>query len=155
MDIFPPAKQRPALLAFAEALDSRVSALRRDECSDWRINGKQGHIYATPEGFQLCYFARCGVTDWDGEGPHIEDYTRAKRYLAFCCLSQDGTGEGIFFLDRIPNETEATAIRDVFGILRRVQYSEEQLAAMRERARGLRNRLETTTSGDIHPQDRA
>jgi hypothetical protein len=94
MDIFPPVKQRLALLAFAEATDSRPSCLRRDECSDWRINGKRGHIYAVPEGFQLCYFSRCGVTDWDGDGPHIVDYDHAKRHLTFCRLSQDGTGEG-------------------------------------------------------------
>jgi hypothetical protein len=42
-DTFPPAKQRPALLAFAKALDSRASALRRDECGDWQF----GAITAT------------------------------------------------------------------------------------------------------------
>jgi hypothetical protein len=45
-DIFPPTKQRPALLAFAEACDSRAPALRRDECGDWAIWGANGHIYA-------------------------------------------------------------------------------------------------------------
>lgn len=34
-DAYPPAKQRPALLAFATALTSRKSALRRDESGDW------------------------------------------------------------------------------------------------------------------------
>lgn len=80
-DLYPPTLQRPELLRFVETADLRSSCLRRDECGDWCINGKRGHIYAVPEGFQLVYFARCGVNDWDGDGPHIEDYTRAKRRL--------------------------------------------------------------------------
>jgi hypothetical protein len=48
MDIFPPAKQRPALLLIAESLDSRSSAPRRDERGDWAIFGTKGHIYAVP-----------------------------------------------------------------------------------------------------------
>jgi hypothetical protein len=42
-----------ALAVFAAALGSASRALRRDECGDPRINGKRGHIYAVPEGFQL------------------------------------------------------------------------------------------------------
>jgi hypothetical protein len=52
-DIFSPLKQRPRLLAFAEAVDSRASCLRRDECGDWAIFGNNGHVYAVLEGFQL------------------------------------------------------------------------------------------------------
>jgi hypothetical protein len=80
-DIYPPAKQREALLKLVEALGCRDNALRRDECSDSRINGKQGWIYAVPKGFQLFFFAREGVNEWDGAGPHIEDYVRAKLAL--------------------------------------------------------------------------
>jgi hypothetical protein len=101
MDKFPPSLQRPALLEFAQALNSRPSALRRDECGDWRINGRFGHVYAVPGAFQILFFAREGVTDWDGAGPHIEDFVRAKHALVFCRLAQDGTGEGIFVLDRL------------------------------------------------------
>ena len=46
MDIFPPVKQRLALLAFAQAADTRPSCLRRDENGDWAIFGANGHIYA-------------------------------------------------------------------------------------------------------------
>jgi hypothetical protein len=136
---FPPAVQREQLLRFAEAIDCRARALARDECGDWAIQGKQGHIYACPEGFQLCFVARYGVNEWDGDGPHIEDYRLAKRLLMFANLAQDGTGEGIFFLDRLPNESEAAAIRDVFGILRRVKVSEEHRLAARERMKALRS----------------
>ena len=47
----------------------------------------------------------------DGAGPHIEDYVRAKRNLIFCRRAQDGTGEGIFFLGRMPTPAEAEIIR--------------------------------------------
>ena len=40
-DIFRPAKQRPALLQLAAHLDSRTSALRKDECGDWAIFGER------------------------------------------------------------------------------------------------------------------
>ena len=141
MDLFPPALQRQALLEFADALNSRPSALRRDACGDWRINGRHGHVYAVPGAFQILFFARNGVTDYDGEGPHIEDYVRARRALIFCRLAQDGTGEGIFVLDRLPAPAEADVIRDVLGVLRRVVYSDEVLAAKRELGRRLAERV--------------
>jgi hypothetical protein len=130
-DHFPPTVQRPALLELVKALGCRDNALRRDECSDWRVNGKQGHIYAVPEGFQLCFFARNGVNEYDGDGPHIEDYIRAKRALIFCRLAQDGTGEGIFFLDRSPTPEEAEIIRETFDIAKKRIVSEAELERLR------------------------
>lgn len=130
-DKYPPAVQRPALLKLVEALGCRANALRRDECSDWHIVGRQGWIYAVPEGFQLVYFARNGVNEWDGAGPHMEDYVRAKRGLIFCRLAQDGTGEGIFCLDRLPSADEAETIREILVIPKKRQVSEEQLAQLR------------------------
>lgn len=133
MDLFPPTKQRPALLPFLAAIGARDNTLRRDECSDWRIKGERGWIYAGPEGYQLCFFARNGVTEFDGAGPHIEDYVRAKRALAFCRLIQDGTGEGIFLLDRLPTRDEGETIREIFAIAKKREMgepSEAQRAAL-------------------------
>jgi hypothetical protein len=45
-DLYPPVRQRPALVAFAEALGSASTALRRDDNGDWRVKGKLGFIYA-------------------------------------------------------------------------------------------------------------
>jgi hypothetical protein len=39
---------RAALLDLAKSLTSRDAALRRDECSEWRIDGRRGHVYAVP-----------------------------------------------------------------------------------------------------------
>jgi hypothetical protein len=60
-DAFPPTRQRPALLELVKALGCRDKALRRDECGDWRVEGRSGHIYAVPgsldrpstRGFQI------------------------------------------------------------------------------------------------------
>jgi hypothetical protein len=95
-DSFPPAMQREQLLRFAEAIDCRARALARDECGDWAIQGKQGHIYACPEGFQLCFVARYGVNEWDGDGPHLEDYHRAKRLLCSLISLRTAPAKGYF-----------------------------------------------------------
>jgi hypothetical protein len=68
--------------------------------------------------FSFALWLANGVNEWDGDGPHLEDYHRAKRLLIFANLVQDGTGEGVFLIDRLPNESEAAVVRDVFGILR-------------------------------------
>jgi hypothetical protein len=140
-DKYPPAVQRPELLKLVEALGCRPNALRRDECNDWRISGKQGYIYAVPEGFQFFYYARNGVNEWDGEGPHIEDYIRAKRSLTFCRLTQDGNGEGMFLLDRLPTEDEAVTIREILVIAKKREVSEETLERLR--ASGFGKRTQT------------
>jgi hypothetical protein len=137
-DKYPPAVQRPALLKLVEALGCRPNALRRDECNDWRISGKQGWIYAVPEGFQLVFFARNGVNEWDGVGPHMEDYIRAKRALIFCRLVQDGTGEGIFLLDRQPTADEGATIRETLVIAKKREVSEETLERLRASGFGKR-----------------
>jgi hypothetical protein len=156
-DTYPPTKQREALLLFRLALNCRDNALRRDECSDWRINGRQGHIYAVPEGFQLVFFARNGVNEFDGDGPHIEDYLKAKRDLIFSRLAQDGTGEGIFMLDRLPTPAEAEVIRDTLGIFKRKDMGEPTDAQLTARAllvERTRVRLAETRAADAsHLQD--
>jgi|HubBroStandDraft_2_1064218.scaffolds.fasta_scaffold183512_2 hypothetical protein len=139
-DKYPPTVQRPELLKLVEALGCRPNALRRDECNDWRISGKQGWIYAVPEGFQLVYFARNGVNEWDGEGPHMEDYVRAKRSLTFCRLTQDGTGEGIFILDRLPTQEEGATIREILVIAKKREVSEETLERLRSSGFGRRDK---------------
>src|ERR1700722_2896133 len=90
-DIYPPVRQREALLTFRDALGCRDNALRRDECGDWRIEGRSGHIYAVPgsldrpktPGFQI-FIARS--SRW---------WTNAKAALkSFAEIANDGDGEG-------------------------------------------------------------
>jgi hypothetical protein len=156
-DVFPPLRRREALLMLRDALGVRDNALKRDECGDWRVNGRQGHIYAVPEGFQIVFFARCGVTEWDGEGPHIEDCIRAKRSLIFCRLAQDGVGEGIFFLDRLPTSTEAEIIRGILAIAKKREAGEPTEGQMTARlafaSRARTSAQNSRPTEDRRPQD--
>jgi hypothetical protein len=54
-----PGPERECFSAFGRALGSRAVALRRD---DWRVNGSRGHVYASPEGFQIF------VMGWSANG---------------------------------------------------------------------------------------
>lgn len=131
MDIFPPAKQRPALLKLAAVMDSRVAALRRDECGDWAIFGKYGHVYAVPEGLQLV--VGTAIESCDSQNPRYyskRQWNSDKNKLGFCRLTQDGDGDGCLILGRMPTATEAVTIRTVLGIPKRRHLSQQQLAAM-------------------------
>jgi hypothetical protein len=131
-DVYPPMRQPPALIAFAEALGSASTTLRRDDRGHRRISGKLGLIYAVPGaldgpgrgGFQL-YCERETKQAW----------TWAKKLLSFCAVTQDGDTEGVLFLDLPPNPAEAETIRDLLGVAKRPVYGEEVTAQKRERGR--------------------
>jgi hypothetical protein len=129
-DRFLPVRQRPALLAFADALDSRASATRRDECGDWAIWGSNGHVYAVPEGSQLMIGCDFGNVKWSS----ARGWESAKKRLSLGKVTQDGDMEGSVILDRLPTKAEALHIRDILGIPKRVKLSEGQLANLREHA---------------------
>jgi hypothetical protein len=111
---------REALLTLAEALNCARRALRRDECSDWRINGMSGHIYAVPGGFHLCC-APGSARAW----------TFAKRALAFAHVAQDGDAEGVLRMSRLPTGAEADTIRSYLRIAKRRVLSEVELERLR------------------------
>jgi hypothetical protein len=82
--------------------------------------------------------ATIGKASVSGFGIYIERstaraWTAVKAKLDFCRLTNDGDCEGLLFIDRLPTEAEATAIRSVTGIKKRRAYSEETIAAMRAR----------------------
>ncbi len=137
---------RANLVALLNALDASHRSLGRDQCGDWAIVGKAGHIYVDGLGFLLY------VTT--GESPRR--WNNIKRRLAFCQLNQDGDDEGCLHLDRLPTPTEAALIREALGIRRKRNVTAEardQLA----RARSLLNRPETgppfvQTSGPLPSQ---
>jgi hypothetical protein len=118
--MFPPAIQWPRLLEFRQAIDARQASLRRDDCGDWAVSGRAGHVYAVPEGFQL-YVAT-------GERPL--KWTWIKKKLGFCRVTQDGDDEGCLILDRLPTVVEAELIREALGIRKARSMSEEGLAKL-------------------------
>jgi hypothetical protein len=133
-DKYPPTVQRPALLKLVEALGVQERHLCRDNCGDWQIKGRFGHIYAVPgipwggmegvEGFQL-YFR--GAPEFE-ETLTSQGWTWAKKALSFCRVTQDGDTEGFLFLDRLPSPEEAVLIRDKLGIRKKRELSDDNLA---------------------------
>jgi hypothetical protein len=118
-DIFTPVKQRAALKKLATAITSSSTALRIDECGDPRINGAHGHVYATPEGFQLFVMTETARA-----------WTAAKKALGFAKVCNDGDEEGAFILDRLPSPSEAITIRRYLEIPKRREVSEETKARL-------------------------
>ena len=111
---------RGTLLDLAEALNCARRALRRDECGDWRINGKSGHIYAVPGGFQLCCMCESALA-----------WTWAKRKMPFAQVAQDGDAEGVLRMSRLPTKTEGDVIRSYLGIPKRRVLGEVELERLR------------------------
>jgi hypothetical protein len=111
--------QRAALLELACLLGSLESALRRDECGDWRINGRNGHIYAVPEGFQI-YF--CGT---------VRSWGFTKKAIGFAKATQDGDGDGCLILGRLLTRTEAAIIRERLGTPKKRTLGEQELEKLR------------------------
>jgi hypothetical protein len=149
-DLYPPAKQRPALQATAKALNASPACLRRDDCSDWRISGRAGHLYAIrgtidrpkAPGFSI-FVSRDTPRGW----------TAAKAKLGFAQLTNDGDAEGMLFLDRLPTASEAEAIRSVCGIRKRRSISEETLAASVTRLAAARASIKATPQPELLPSD--
>jgi hypothetical protein len=137
-DIFPASVQRSALLAFAAALGSRPDTLRRDECGDWRINGKHGHIFAVPDGFQI-YF---------GSTPRAWGF--AKAAMAFAKVTQDGEGDGILVLDRHPTPAQAVTLREKLGIPKRVELSASEVDRRRSQGSWMAKNWPSATA-PLHP----
>jgi hypothetical protein len=83
-----------------EALMRGLSAsprLGRDECGDWAINGRLGHIFSDGAALLLYVTTEESVRRWNN----------IKHRLDFCCVVQDGDDEGCLQLDRMPAPTEA------------------------------------------------
>jgi hypothetical protein len=83
------AEDRQALLDFLSAIDARRSALRRDECGDWAILGKQGHIYSVGVNGTAAYQLFVSTSD------RALKWAWVKKKLSFCEVTQDGDDEAV------------------------------------------------------------
>jgi hypothetical protein len=117
--------QQKTLLAALGAWDR---ALRREECSAWRINGSHGHIYTWGDGKSWVLYVGCRSA---------RHWTATKKNLGFCEVTQDCDDEGCMRLHELPTAEQAVAIREALGIRKRVEFSEEEL----ERRKTLMARL--------------
>ena len=114
--------------AFQTALNASPMTLRRDQAGLWILRGSRG--YASSWG---------GVDAWQlvPESVSARRWTSYKNRLAFCEIVQDGDTEGVLRLDRLPSPEEAVEIRDILGLRKRTELTEEQIAERTARLRGI------------------
>lgn len=76
-------QNRAHLEALMRALDASSRTLRRDECGDWAVNGRLGHIFSNGVALMLYVTTEESVRRWNN----------VKRRLDFCRVVQDGDDE--------------------------------------------------------------
>src|SRR5436190_3451138 len=101
---------RATQVTLLNALNAWESALRRDDCGAWRINGKRGHVFTWGDGQSWVLYIQAGSP---------RRWSNIKKQLAFCRVTQDGDDEGCLRLFGLPTAEQAKAIRDVLGIRKR------------------------------------
>jgi hypothetical protein len=126
--------QQKRLLELRQALgasqrSSGQATIRRDDCGDYALFGRLGHIYAVPEGFQLVI-----------RGESSRRWHFVKQRLSFCRLANDGDDEGSLFFERLPTVAEAALIREALAIRRAAVISTDGRARKVLDAKALRKR---------------
>ena len=130
-------ESRSRILLLAAALDVSVAtSVRRDECGNPRISGRDGHICVDGAGFLICVVPADGVLTRGA----TRRWHNIKRNLAFCRVTQDGDDEGCLHLDHLPDQREAEEIRAAVHVRRRVHLSEDEAAARAARMAANRER---------------
>jgi hypothetical protein len=110
--------ERARLETLLTTLDATPRALRRDDCGDWAIKGKRGHICADGRGLLMVV----------SPGGSVRRWTNIKRKLDFCRVTQDGDDGGCLRLDHLPTPKEADLIRHGLRIKRKRQLTPDQRA---------------------------
>lgn len=113
------------LRLLTKALDVSEGRIKLDECGDWNIFGKRGHICTDSTGWWYLF------TSCDTE----RKWNNTKKNLSFMEVSQDGDDEGILKLNRIPFRDEAQMVRKVIGLRPRTKLTEEGRELLKIRLR--------------------
>jgi hypothetical protein len=102
-------------------LNASPSCLRRDDAGLWILRGSRGYVSTWGDGvsWQLVVFT---ARQWN---------FRRDVLAAFAEVTWDGDTYGCLLLRRLPTVDEADVIRDILGIRKRVEMSEELLAGHR------------------------
>lgn len=98
---------KASLKRLLDALRGAGNSLRLDECGDWRIRGRCGHIAAWGDGETWSLYVQCRSS---------RHWTATKQRLDFCRVMQDGDDEGVLRLMALPAPEQAAAIRKALGI---------------------------------------
>jgi hypothetical protein len=111
--------QQRALLA---SLNAWHRALRWDDCGAWSICGQWGSVHTWGDGKSWVLSVACNSA---------RHWTSTKKRLGFCEVTQDGDDEGCLRLHRLPTPEQATVIRDVLGIRKKMEFAPDDLARRR------------------------
>jgi hypothetical protein len=117
------------LAELVTALDASERQLCRDDCRDWQIAGRWGHIYAKATVFHLILFTDECDLDLTSHRS-ARRWGSAKQRLAFAPVIQDGEEEGILELSHLPTPEQAIEIRHILGIRQKRHLSEENVARL-------------------------
>ncbi len=87
-------------------------------------------MYATPTGLHI-YFR--GAREFEEPPAGSTAWSHAKRAMTFARVVNDGEGEGMLMMDRLPTPAEADVIRDKLSIRKRPSSSEQTIDNLRTR----------------------
>ena len=103
-DIFTPTEQHKKLSRLAYYL--RPREIKQDAYGAPLLKGKRGHIYATPDGYQVYVRAPSG-----------HNWSWLKRKLSFAKVTQDGDDEGcLVFKNHRLNHAQGTLLADAIEL---------------------------------------
>ena len=85
----------------AETIKCSKTKIKLDECGDWNIFGKQGHLSTDGSDNLYLYYLGTSAKKWNN----------VKKLLNFMEVTQDGDEEGFLKLDRLPSAEEGNIIR--------------------------------------------
>jgi hypothetical protein len=85
----------------AERMNCSQSRIKLDDCGDWNILGKDGHLYT--DGLGVLYLFYKAETAWK--------WRNFKKRFSFMEEYVDGDEEGILALYRLPTEREGESLR--------------------------------------------
>lgn len=136
-------------LGLLEALQATDGSLRRDECGDWQIGGRIGHIYCWGDAARNAWWLGLSCRS-------VRAWSAAKKRLSWCKCTQDGDAEGAFHMIGLPTTPQVVVIRQQLGIRKRRSVSETERERLVERTRSFRFRPDINGgSGVRHATDAA
>jgi len=117
------------LIYLSKYLNTSVERIKLDECGDWNIFGRKGHISTDAKLWYLFTIANSK-----------RHWSAIKKKLNFMIVSQDGDEEGILKLERMPSPEEGKAIREVLGLNKRPELTEEYREQLKIRVKDTINK---------------
>lgn len=115
-------KDKIYLKAVLGCLKISQERIRKDECGDYIVQGRNGKIYTVGPYWYIYY---------DAQTP--KKWTNVKKKLTWMHLQNDGDWEGIFRADYPPSPEQAEVVRKLLVIRKSTELTDEQRAVVKNR----------------------